>query len=566
MTANPFFDSAVRRQALIERLKASETQEFFKSFKEIEKLLKSSFSELDSDLIDSNVKELNKFIAQVNRDLREVLEPYKQDYYNDLEELAEVTAVTTGSDLYNNIGKAKAVNVLANGVAASKSFSTPMNPNGKLLKPFFDRMTNQEVLRVTDEVRKGYQQGRTNSEMVRSLVGTKARQYKDGVLDISKRNATALIRTSTQHVASVARIETFKNNTDIVSSYKIIATLDSRTSSQCRSLDNQVFEFGKGPITPIHIGCRSTMTPELSDEFSFLSEGRTRSSNDGQISSKSSYYDWLKKQPKSTQLEVLGRDRFDLFNKKGMTAERFRSLQLDKSFQPLTLAEMKDIDSDAFIKPKRGKKPTFKDRKKSIDSLILQGDESALKEAIKMPEDFRSSIVIKNVTPKARDSVDKATDFLNELLPPDTGDLISRGVRRARMSQGRGHYTPHNKELVTSGRVTTTIHEMSHAIEFQSPKIAKASNDFLKSRAGDERPKKLRHLTNFNYAHNEIAYEDSFAKNGGSHYMGKIYKGPATEIITMGMERLYKEPLKFAKDDPEYFDFMIKTLQHQEEL
>ncbi|MPW47639.1 phage head morphogenesis protein, partial [Moraxella catarrhalis] len=53
------------------------------------------------------------------------------------------------------------------------------------------------------------------------------------------------------------------------------------------------------------------------------------------------YYEWLKNQPAQYQDEVLGKTRAKLFRDGGMTVERFRALQLDKNFTPLTLDEIK---------------------------------------------------------------------------------------------------------------------------------------------------------------------------------------------------------------------------------
>lgn len=41
--------------------------------------------------------------------------------------------------------------------------------------------------------------------------------------------------------------------------------------------------------------------------------------------------------------------------------------------------------------------------------------------------------------------------------------------------------------------------------------------------------------------------------------MGKYYKGH-TEIISMGLELLYDDPIGFAERDPEYFKFLTGIL------
>lgn len=108
---------------------------------------------------------------------------------------------------------------------------------------------------------------------------------------------------------------------------------------------------------------------------------------------------------------------------------------------------------------------------------------------------------------------------------------------------------------------STVMHELTHAVEQQSPHILKASQDFLKKRAGNESPQKLSDLTgNKEYKDYEEAYEDEFFSRGGEHYAGKIYPD-ATELLTMGIERLHENPVEFYSNDPEYFDFVIHTLQ-----
>ena len=60
------------------------------------------------------------------------------------------------------------------------------------------------------------------------------------------------------------------------------------------------------------------------------------------------------------------------------------------------------------------------------------------------------------------------------------------------------------------------------------------------------------------YGVNEMTRLDKFLRP----YMGKEYPDRGgTEIITMGVEMLYNDPQKLAKGDPDYFDFLLQTLQ-----
>lgn len=565
-------NSTIRRQALLERLKSHESAQFLKAFKDFEKLIKSSFADLDGEILELNKRQMQSFMSSLEGGLQEIFEPYTEQYFTELEELAGVYSTVTATDLKSIAGGQTKINKLSSAVAFKSGMDKPMSANGKLLKPFFNDMTNREAVRVTDAVRKGFTEGKTNKQLVQELIGTKKLKFQDGILNTSRRNASAVVRTATQHMANVARVETFQANADIVSDYKIVSTLDSKTSAQCRALDNEEFEYGKGPLPPFHIQCRTTVAPVLNDEFKFLDDNATRSSKDGPLDADISYYDWLDSQPEGIKLQVLGKERYDLFTQPGMTVERFKKLQLDKNFKPMTLAQMRELDPkafkdlDGFRTVNLENRPKFKDRRAEFDKLLLAGDVEGFREAVKLPEGIRSNIKIKTVTAGAKDVIDKAIVYLNEILPPEMGNRISRGVVRAEKTRGRAHFLPVTKSLTVGPRVTTAIHEMAHSLEFQSKKLSKKTKSFLKSRADGEQAQKLSVLTGISrYSPREIAFRDKWEENGGSVYTGKVYHGDGTEIISMGLERLYANPMKFAKDDPEYFDFLIKVLQHSEE-
>ena len=89
------------------------------------------------------------------------------------------------------------------------------------------------------------------------------------------------------------------------------------------------------------------------------------------------------------------------------------------------------------------------------------------------------------------------------------------------------------------------------------------ARDFLLKRSNGEKAQKLSKLTgNKRYKANEIAYKDKWVDRGGDAYSGKDYGDRATEILTMGIERLHEDPVKFYRSDPEYFEFVVKTLQN----
>lgn len=222
---------------------------------------------------------------------------------------------------------------------------------GTLLKSFLNGWTRSESTRVTNAIRLGVVQGQTNAEITQAIRGTAAQNFTDGVLAVSNRNARSIVQTAVQHVATTARMETLKANAEVVPGYRIVATLDRKTSVQCRSLDGREYEMGKGPVPPFHIHCRTTITP-ITRLSALFGQGATRAAvgadGGGQVSASLSYYQWLKTQPAAFQDAALGPVRGKLFRDGGLTAERFAALQLDKSFKPLTLDQLKELEPLAF--------------------------------------------------------------------------------------------------------------------------------------------------------------------------------------------------------------------------
>jgi hypothetical protein len=123
-------------------------------------------------------------------------------------------------------------------------------------------------------------------------------------------------------------------------------------------------------------------------------------------------------------------------------------------------------------------------------------------------------------------------------------------------------YASRSGIYVSSGTSPSVIaHEIAHVVEMRNKHILQKSVDFLNKRAKGEKLRTLKSLTGRNYGRNEKAYKDDWEKLGGDAYSGKYYNDSATEILSMGIERLHADPLKFYRSDPEYFEFVVKTLQ-----
>lgn len=199
-----------------------------------------------------------------------------------------------------------------------------------------------EVARLVNGVKMGFVQGKTTRQIVKEVVGT------GGLADVSQRNAATVIRTALNHVSTQAREAVYKKNSDIIERYEWVSTLDSRTSTICRSRDGQKYEIGKGPLPPAHPNCRSATAPVISDEYDFLDAGAKRAARGAeggtQVDASTTYYEFLKQQPAWFVDEALGPTRGKIFRNSGISPEEFRVISVDGFGRPLTLNEMADLD------------------------------------------------------------------------------------------------------------------------------------------------------------------------------------------------------------------------------
>jgi SPP1 gp7 family putative phage head morphogenesis protein len=242
----------------------------------------------------------------------------------------------------------QAVALPAQKAAQVATANTPMQVGSKgasvTLSTLLASFAPQEAKRVTDRITAGFYNGETVGDISRAITGTKRQGYRDGIMNISKANAFTMAKTGITHLQTQAKEQVYKDNDDIIAGYEIVATLDSRTSQICRSLDGQVFPIGgRHPMPPFHYNCRSTTSPVLKEEFQ-SDVKTTRPSESGAVSANKTYYSWLKDQPASFQNEALGVEQGKIFRNAGLTPEEFRKVSVDKFYQPRTISQMAQAD------------------------------------------------------------------------------------------------------------------------------------------------------------------------------------------------------------------------------
>lgn len=155
-------------------------------------------------------------------------------------------------------------------------------------------------------------------------------------------------------------------------------------------------------------------------------------------------------------------------------------------------------------------------------------------------------------------------------------DLGSVTVRR---EDGRAYYLRRTRSINMDqyDDVATYVHEMGHHLEYEVKEIQDAAFRFLEARTKGYKARTMREITGRKfYKVDEIATEDKFF----SPYVGKHYLNTnlpynsltaaqradlrrSSEVISMGLEAMYRDPRKFLKEDPEHFGLIWSIITGQ---
>lgn len=274
---------ATRHQSHYERLKSSEVKKYDEFLIELDRKLRESLTR--SDITEFTRSRLERKLEGVRTLISGTYEDYKEVWRNGIIDASNYEAGFEKRSLDIVVDNVEFALPSDSQISAAV-FNSPMADiggpaGGSLLEPYFDDdVTAKAIRRIEGAVRSGYARGDTTAKIVRDIRGTASAGYSDGVLAMAKKDVETVVRTSLQHASSQARDEVWRKNGDVIKKVRIVATIDSKTSTPCRSLDGQEYDIGKGPRPPFHPNCRTTTTAVLDDRYSFISEGRTRAARD----------------------------------------------------------------------------------------------------------------------------------------------------------------------------------------------------------------------------------------------------------------------------------------------
>ena len=342
-----FLDKTIRRAVLLERFKSSEIKKILsfmdeETFPQVLSLIEKDISKVrvqNRKIASGSKKRYSDFRKSLRRLMRESSRGMSAISLESLEEFARADAAWQASMMSETIN-IPSLSLEKPTSATLRQIVRGEIVEGALLKDWWRSVGTNGAREIERSIAQGIVDGDGIDQIVRRIRGTRA---FNGVFKGIRRDAEAITRTAITHVSARAREETFSKNDDIVKGYQYVATLDSRTTVICASLDGQVFEPNKGRRPPQHINCRSTVIPVTKAwwELGVPREdvpATTRASMRGQVAAKMTYPEWLRKQSKAIQDEALGPKRAALF-RQGVDIDKFVS----PNSRPLTLDEIQKL-------------------------------------------------------------------------------------------------------------------------------------------------------------------------------------------------------------------------------
>lgn len=399
------------------RVEAGVAKKILGQLKALEQELVQKIGSIDTESVSGSYKlnRLEKLKEQTSSSIKNFYKKNRKILNDDLIELSSVEEKYSRQSL-NGAFKVEIAST-AVPIQTLKQLVKGSLIQGSPASEWWSRQAKGLQDRFSDQMTLGVLQGETNGQLVQRVRGTatgkfvtyeidgvkrKYREFAGGLMDVPTHQAKALVRTSVQNVANLARMETYKENSDVISKIQVLASLDNRTTPICMARSGLVWELETetpvghdepfpGP-PPWHYNCRSTLLPitktfkELAEESGKKLKKKvgeippsTQASMDGQVAKTLNYHSWLKKKPKAFQKQVLGKEKYEMFRKGDLNLRDLIDHQTGRS---LSLAELrmkiegpsdvveKSVKKLASLKPIKAKNIFGSDIDEKIEDML----------------------------------------------------------------------------------------------------------------------------------------------------------------------------------------------------
>lgn len=150
--------------------------------------------------------------------------------------------------------------ILSNNVGNSddgffkKLIAVVAGATGLTIMQMLGNLRTASISNLESAIRASWANRQTIADLVATVAGPKSTQTGNNTIVKNANGAKGVINTIVKQLAD--QITTSVQSV-VYNKYVWVAILDGRTSALCRSLNGQIFVFGKGPLPPAHMNCRS---------------------------------------------------------------------------------------------------------------------------------------------------------------------------------------------------------------------------------------------------------------------------------------------------------------------
>lgn len=171
---------------------------------------------------------------------------FTSSYYKNLYELQRITSFTSFSELSEDF--------------VNKTLNTSWAKDGLNFSDRIWKRKDKLIATLDTDLRQGLITGKSPNKITEVIADR---------LEVSKSNAKRLVMTESAAIHSGSKKIMYDRLG--VKKYKIVATLDLRTSEICRDMDGKVFDAKDYEVgitaPPFHVYCRSTTVPYFEDDL-----------------------------------------------------------------------------------------------------------------------------------------------------------------------------------------------------------------------------------------------------------------------------------------------------------
>jgi hypothetical protein len=163
-------------------------------------------------------------------------------------------------------------------------------------------------------------------------------------------------------------------------------------------------------------------------------------------------------------------------------------------------------------------------------------------------------------------AIGKGFDWLSKVVHPGDGGM-PQPVLALETVGDRSEASRRGIRMTPNADAKTVVHETGHfmgySLKLGNDNVNDRDQEFLSYRVGNETLTNLRQRFGNLYRANEFGREDHFTRywlENSAYYVGKDYGPDATEILSMGLDSLYTNPVEFAAKDPEFAKYVLGIL------